>query len=349
MNKDFYTLKDSSIAYFFCLVALMVTSIVLSIIVVGISSSNGATPAEVQKYQSVQYINMILSSIIFLFIFIGVNKKYKKNYLVASRLKTKFDYRIVLVAVLLAVIVFLGGLNITGLYNHLFAHIFPAQNTNNVVTTNFGIFIIQVILLALLPAVFEELVFRGIIYNGLRQKFSAGVAIFISAILFMLIHLSIYKSFYQIILGLVLGLLVYYTGSIIYGMIFHFTNNFIILLLNYVAPNGSVFELVKKGELVTASWGATQIILAIVFFILGIGATILVFYLLKKFTFKHKNYFNLEPSPEPLNFKVEEQITLTKDNKVKQQDQGPSHVVWFTMGIAGFVLLWIMMSCGVNL
>ncbi len=349
MNKDFYTLKDSSIAYFFSLVALLGASIAMSILIIGVSSANGAPVTEVQNYVSLQYINMFLSSVIFLIIFVCLNKKFQKNYLVASKLKTKFSYKIALVAVLLAIIVFLGGLNITGLYNHLFAHIFPAGPLNQLETNNFGIFLIQVILLGICPAVFEELVFRGIIYNGLRQKFSAGVAIVLSAVFFMLIHLSIYKSFYQIILGLVLGLLVYYTGSIVYGMIFHFTNNFIILLLNYISPNGSVFELVKKGELVTANWGATQVVLAILFFILGIVVTFLVFYFLRKYTFKHKNYFNLESGPAPLNYEVVDAITITKNNKMKLSSGGPSHIVWFTFGIAGFVLLWGMISCGVKL
>lgn len=349
MNKNFYTLKDSGVAYFFCLVALIGASITLSLIIASISSANNVPVTEVQNYKSVQYLNIFLSSIIFLFIFIGVNRKSKKDFLVASRLKTKFDYRIALISILLSVIVFFGGLNITGLYNHLFAHIFPTGGSIQIETSNFGVFILQIFLLALFPAVFEELVFRGIIYNGLRQKFSAGVAIVISAVLFMLIHMSIYKTFYQVILGLVLGLLVYYTGSIIYGMIFHFVNNFIIILINYVSPNGSVFELVKNGELVSANWGAKEVTLAVVIFLAGVGATILVFYLLKKFTFKHKNYFNLETTSTPLNFELEDSITITKGNKLKNLNNASSPIVWFTMGIAGFILLWIISSCGVKL
>ncbi len=347
MNKSFYTLKESSITYFFCLVAMLGAGLVLSIIVSIISSSTGVPINEVQRYDWILYVNMFLSAFIFLLVFIGINAKFKKDYLVASRLKTKVDYRLCLVAILLGIVVFLGGLNITSLYNHLFAHVFPQQDATNVIaTSNFGVFILQVLLLAILPAIFEELVFRGIIYNGLRQKFSAVASIIISASFFMLIHLSIYKSFYQIILGIVLALLVYYTGSIIYGMIFHFTNNFIIILLNYISPDGSIFELVKKGELLTSSWGVGDIILSILFFALGIGAVILIFYFIKKFTFKHKNYFNLEQTSEPLNFEIDENIEVSK--KMIFKDTNSNYKIWFILSIVGFIFFWIMSSCGVN-
>jgi hypothetical protein len=91
-------------------------------------------------------------------------------------------------------------------------------------------FIVAVFIVAFFPALFEELLFRGVIQNFLTKWLRQPViAIVITSVLFSLIHLSIYLFLSRIILGLALGLIFYYTKNIWVTIIAHFINNFLAL------------------------------------------------------------------------------------------------------------------------
>jgi sodium transport system permease protein len=82
-----------------------------------------------------------------------------------------------------------------------------------------------ILVLAILPAVCEELVFRGFILSGFRQTGHTVRAIVLSAILFGLVHGILQQSIIACVLGLVLGFLAVRTGSILPGMLFHCLHN----------------------------------------------------------------------------------------------------------------------------
>ncbi|GAB6168890.1 hypothetical protein JCM1393_13500 [Clostridium carnis] len=75
----------------------------------------------------------------------------------------------------------------------------------------------------------EEILFRGILLNGLLNKYSAKVAIPISAFLFAFIHLNFHQGVNAFILGLFLGFIFYKTKSLYLVIFCHFLNNFIAL------------------------------------------------------------------------------------------------------------------------
>lgn len=87
-----------------------------------------------------------------------------------------------------------------------------------------------IVLLALIPAVCEELAFRGIILSGLLRGHPPGRAIVISAILFGVFHMIPQQMVNASLLGIVLGLLLTRSGSIVPGMVFHFMNNALVVL-----------------------------------------------------------------------------------------------------------------------
>lgn len=80
------------------------------------------------------------------------------------------------------------------------------------------------IFIALLPAVCEEMLFRGLILSGFRSmgKWPAIVA---TALLFGLAHASIYRLLPTLFLGIVFGWVVWRTGSVLAGMVCHLLNN----------------------------------------------------------------------------------------------------------------------------
>ncbi len=79
--------------------------------------------------------------------------------------------------------------------------------------------------------VIEELIFRGIILNGLRKNYPAITAVFISALLFSLFHLNPWQMPATFVLGLLLGWIVLRTRNILLAIIGHAMNNFLVLFI----------------------------------------------------------------------------------------------------------------------
>ncbi len=86
-------------------------------------------------------------------------------------------------------------------------------------------FFIAVLSTAVLPAVLEEIVVRGIVMQPLR-RFGDKFAIVASALIFGIMHGNMVQIPYTIVAGLFLGYLVIATGSIWPSIILHFINNF---------------------------------------------------------------------------------------------------------------------------
>jgi sodium transport system permease protein len=80
-------------------------------------------------------------------------------------------------------------------------------------------------LLAALPALCEELAFRGFVLSGLRHLGSKRWAIGLSAVFFGMAHGVIQQSISATALGVVIGYVAVQTGSLLPGMLFHVTYN----------------------------------------------------------------------------------------------------------------------------
>jgi membrane protease YdiL (CAAX protease family) len=86
--------------------------------------------------------------------------------------------------------------------------------------------IINVIMIALIPAVAEELMFRGGIQRSFTQMFgNPHVGIWVAAFIFSAIHIQFFGFFPRLLLGAGFGYLYYWSGSIWYSMLAHFINN----------------------------------------------------------------------------------------------------------------------------
>lgn len=112
-------------------------------------------------------------------------------------------------------------------------------NTNaNVVIASVTDYILCLITVAILPALFEELFFRKILISRISEN--AVKASIFSGLCFALFHLSITQFLYQFIYGFFLSLLAVKTKSVVYSVIAHFLNNFIILSVQFFKINLSI-------------------------------------------------------------------------------------------------------------
>jgi len=91
-------------------------------------------------------------------------------------------------------------------------------------------------LIALLPGICEELLFRGFILSGLLRRLYKWPSVILTGVLFGVLHLDIYRFIPVSVLGIIFGLMVLKTGSLLTGMLAHMTNNSLILILSRMVP-----------------------------------------------------------------------------------------------------------------
>lgn len=100
---------------------------------------------------------------------------------------------------------------------------------------------INFVLIALLPALGEEFLFRGVIQKHSKELFkNSHIAIFISAFLFSAIHFQFYGFIPRLLLGMVFGYLVYFSGSIWPAVFAHFINNSMAIAVSYLSKTSDI-------------------------------------------------------------------------------------------------------------
>ena len=100
--------------------------------------------------------------------------------------------------------------------------------------------------IAVLPAVCEELLYRGFIYRSLAGTWPAA-AVVLSAALFSVAHINPYEVLPLFVLGIVLALVVRATRSLWAAMVVHFSNNCFSLLVGMGIINLAIFRVEVSG------------------------------------------------------------------------------------------------------
>ncbi|MBL7851149.1 MAG: CPBP family intramembrane metalloprotease [Cyclobacteriaceae bacterium] len=96
-------------------------------------------------------------------------------------------------------------------------------------------FLLAFVVIAVVPALGEELVFRGLIQNEFRRAFgNPHVAIWLSAAFFSAFHMQFFGFFPRLILGAVMGYVYYWSGNLWIPILLHFLNNGIQVVAIYL-------------------------------------------------------------------------------------------------------------------
>jgi sodium transport system permease protein len=105
---------------------------------------------------------------------------------------------------------------------------------------------IDLLALALLPAVAEELLFRGVLWGAVRPRAGVSGAILVTALAFGLYHGSVYRFLPAAFGGLLLGVVRAASGSLWAALAFHFANNagvIVAMHLGYDTPPATAVPL----------------------------------------------------------------------------------------------------------
>ncbi|MFT5749150.1 MAG: membrane protease YdiL (CAAX protease family) [Ancylomarina sp.] len=101
----------------------------------------------------------------------------------------------------------------------------------------------NLLLIAVIPALGEELLFRGVLQKQLSKwTGSIHLGIFISAILFSALHMQFFGFFPRLFLGMLFGYLLVWTGSLWVPILAHLVNNGLAVTASYFIGKGQLPE-----------------------------------------------------------------------------------------------------------
>ncbi len=143
--------------------------------------------------------------------------------------KCKFRYYIIALLLVFGLLFSLSWINDLSLK---FFKLFGYNERESYFPNLSGGYIVPALLvIALLPAVFEECLFRGLMLSCCRTSMGGVATIFTVGFCFSLFHGSPEQTFYQFIAGCVFTFIALRSGSILPSVLMHFLNNAVIVVL----------------------------------------------------------------------------------------------------------------------
>ena len=302
-KRNIYKNEDAGMAF---LLANTLPLLAMFIFVFAISFA-GVNIEKVETELWYLIIAALISQLAFLIVVIFINKVNKISFS-ALKIKFKLNWKTLLICVAISIVCFLSLYNFIEVFDFAFESMGYKAQGAVLPLDNAGYLVLNLILLAVLPAIMEEIVFRGVVLNGLRSKYGDVVSVLMAAGLFAIMHASLSQLVYPFIMGIIFGVLVLRTGNLLCSIIVHFLNNTIVVVMQYVEIHtGFSFAM-------TMNWWT--ILLAILIAAVGM----LILFLLDKFVFKHK----------------------TKEEMIVERDMTQKRSVFMIAGIVICVIMFVL-------
>jgi membrane protease YdiL (CAAX protease family) len=275
-KRNFYNNNDSGKVYLLSLLMPFVVSLCILLVCQLIGMAMGIPSEEIGNQVWYIIVLYFMTPMTFGAIFLAYNKVAKISY-GAINLNLKIGWKKALVAIFVALVAIFGLQFFVGFVDQFLDKIGFTLGDTQLPNDTFGWFALNVLLLAILPAFFEELIFRGVILQGLRKNFSDWLAILLSAIMFTFMHGSLQQFVYPLLLGLILGWIVVRGGSLFLSIIVHFMSNFTVVFMNFL-QNKLSFDM----NLPSSWWG-------ILISVLLVAVTFVILYLVDRFILSRLN------------------------------------------------------------
>ena len=262
MEKRFLNAVDSSYAFVFGTILSQLGVFVFSMFAMFIASLFKLDSADVTGFFNGAVGYLITSLVLFacmFFVFLFFRVRSKEKIAEKPKVKKIFLY------IFLACLAFFMLGPIVNCVDSLLTHWGFKLNTLTYPLTTPNYFI-SLLSICILPAIFEELLFRGTIFKGLKRN-GKIFSIMISALMFSLGHMAISQTVYPLIMGMFFAVIMYYENNILYTIIAHMVCNFLSLTFSF-------FNI----SLMFNHW--TYILLAVVLAVIFIG--VLLFFVIKE-------------------------------------------------------------------
>ena len=118
----------------------------------------------------------------------------------------------------------------------------------------------EIVIIGFLPAICEEIFYRGYVLRGLERKGNKKYALLISSLLFAVMHGNFQQMTYAFALGILLGFVVLKTNSLLASIVMHATLNIMSVILSFGPIND--FYVEYSVEIVTIALILSPAVLA---------------------------------------------------------------------------------------
>lgn len=264
--------------------------------------------------------NHVILFIIPAVIYIIVTKSNIREVLSLKKPKTKDVFRAILIAILAQpVMVFFSYLSSLFFTNDV--SLFMES------TRSYSVWL-MLLVVAVTPAISEEITIRGVVLSGYKYK-NKHIAAIMTGFMFGVFHLNAQQFLYAFVLGTILAYMVRATGSIVVAMITHFTINGSQLLLQRATSSGvSVEELQSQMEALQNMSVINKLVPLVIYFVLAVIFGTIIFKILKQM--ENDNY-NVSLNNTSLSFRQE----YVAENPIN---------IPFILSIVAFIIYMVVMA-----
>lgn len=229
------------------------------------SSQQVLDPNNVQlinAMKAMQFFNAIGTFFIPPILFLHLRGKSFSNYLrVNERLNGTKLLFVFLVAILIIPLAnFMGSINELIPLPEFLNFLKQAEEQTMLITEQFLVMphlsdlLLMLILMGLVAGIGEELLFRGIIQNLFKNwSGSVHLAVWLTALLFSVIHLQYHAILPRFVLGALIGYVYVYTGNLKYSILLHVIYNSVLVIITYLIQHdvlNETWELVGVNNMV---------------------------------------------------------------------------------------------------
>ena len=257
----------------------------------------------------IRIILLVTHTVVFIIpgiIYLIVSKRPIKETLRLNKLNKKSLGIVILISFLIQPVMSFLSLISTFFFNNDIA-----EMINEISSTNYFALLL---LIAVLPAISEELTIRGIILSGYDKK-NKYIASIVTGLFFGIFHLNPQQFLYTFALGFILALVVRITNSIFASVIMHFIINGTSVTLTkivYLVQNSSIIEEIQKGQeynMINTSV-FDKLIVAFYWAAIAIAFGFIVYSLIKKLEKANSNVKNDYKSKNNYNYQLQGNYNL---------------------------------------
>lgn len=324
MEKRNLNLFDAGIAFVMAFVLAQITSILGVSVTQSIMKACGQTASQISVFWdgAVGYLlQAVYMNIAFVLVFVWYYKKRNSNNVLQLTKPTSNTSKYVIWCVMLGIAtLFL----LSGILNYFQLFLDKLGFTSNTLSYELNSptkYFISLISMAVIPAICEEIIFRGIITKALTKK-GEIFAIVVSSIMFALFHFSLSQLIYPLCFGLILGVVYLRTKNIIFPILLHFINNALSISIQYFS----------SGETSAFTHSTSMLIYAIVTFAIWIYA---MYRLFNDFKANQSNEINESDQ------KANQSIKTTTNNNQLINNKQDEHILYGSIAI--MVVLYLIL------
>lgn len=209
------------------IIGMLVISLAFSVTVAVLSRSLGMTVDEISETQPYKYFSYLLYQIVYICVIAAFMGIYKERPSQFGWRKARPKYFLIGILLLFGLMFSLNYVNNWFVaFLGLFGYTMPDSSLPSLAG---GGIVGVLIVVAVLPAVLEETLFRGAILEGIKDCGTAAACL-LGGLLFCIFHQSPAQTVYQFICGASFTLLAIRAQSLLPTVLIHFLNNAVIIL-----------------------------------------------------------------------------------------------------------------------